>query len=434
MDNSGLYVGLDIGTTSIKVIVAEKVKGQLNVIGVGNAPSNGLSRGVIVDIDQAAEAIKSAVNQAQEKASIEIKDVVVSVPANMLRIEDCNGLITLDDQSREITDEDVQNVVASALGTSLPQEREVIDIQPEEFIVDGFDDIKDPRGMVGVRLEMRGKLITGSKSIMHNLKKAVEKAGLTIISTVLTPLAEGHEMLDDGHQDFGTIIIDLGGGQTTASVIHDHELKYATTDPEGGEYITKDISIVLNTSMENAEKIKRDYGYADSLQASADNEFPVDIVGQAEPKYIDERYLAEIIEARLSQIFDRIKNHLDQIRALELPGGIVLTGGVAALPGIAELAADQFNVNVSVYIPDQMGLRHPSFTAGLSLVSYFSDLSDVDMIVRSAVGATSTKISKLTNAQNNQVPVSSKSEKQKPKTQKKKRGEGIKSFFSDFFD
>lgn len=136
----------------------------------------------------------------------------------------------------------------------------------------------------------------------------------------------------------------------------------------------------------------------------------------------------------MSQIFDRIKNHLDQIRALELPGGIVLTGGVAALPGIAELAADQFNVNVSVYIPDQMGLRHPSFTAGLSLVSYFSDLSDVDMIVRSAVGATSTKISKLTNAQNNQVPVSSKSEKQKPKTQKKKRGEGIKSFFSDFFD
>ena len=141
MDNSGLYVGLDIGTTSIKVIVAEKVKGQLNVIGVGNQPSNGLSRGVIVDIDQAAEAIRSAVNQAQEKASIEIKDVIVSVPANMLRIEPCNGLITLDDQSREITEEDVRNVAASALGTSLPQEREIIDIQPEEFIVDGFDGI-----------------------------------------------------------------------------------------------------------------------------------------------------------------------------------------------------------------------------------------------------------------------------------------------------
>lgn len=202
MDNSGLYVGLDIGTTSIKVIVAEKVKGQLNVIGVGNQPSNGLSRGVIVDIDQAADAIRSAVNQAQEKASIEIKDVIVSVPANMLRIEPCNGLITLDDQSREITEEDVRNVAASALGTSLPQEREIIDIQPEEFIVDGFDGIKDPRGMVGVRLEMRGKLISGSKGIMHNLQKAVTKAGLNIVSTVLTPLAESHVVLNDGEQDW----------------------------------------------------------------------------------------------------------------------------------------------------------------------------------------------------------------------------------------
>ena len=434
MDNSGLYVGLDIGTTSIKVIVAEKVKGQLNVIGVGNQPSNGLSRGVIVDIDQAAEAIRSAVNQAQEKASIEIKDVIVSVPANMLRIEPCNGLITLDDQSREITEEDVRNVAASALGTSLPQEREIIDIQPEEFIVDGFDGIKDPRGMVGVRLEMRGKLITGSKGIMHNLQKAVNKAGLNIMSTVLTPLAESHVVLNDGEQDFGTIIVDLGGGQTTASVIHDHQLKYATTDPEGGTFITKDISIVLNTSMENAEKINRDYGYADSLQASADNEFPVEVVGQSEPTYIDERYLAEVIEARLSQIFDRIKDRLNQIQALDLPGGIVLTGGVAALPGIAELAADQFNTNVRVYIPDQMGLRHPSFTAALSLVSYFADLADVDMIVRSAVGATLTKAPKLSQPEQAQKPVSGKAKKTKKPTQKKKRGEGIKNFFSDFFD
>ncbi|WP_283678881.1 cell division protein FtsA [Lentilactobacillus sp. Marseille-Q4993] len=438
MDNSGLYVGLDIGTTSIKVIVAEKVKGQLNVIGVGNEPSNGLSRGVIIDIDQAAEAIRGAVNQAQEKASIEIKDVVVSVPANMLKIEPCNGLITIDDQSREITGADVRNVAASALGTSLPQEREVVDVQPEEFIVDGFDGIKDPRGMVGVRLEMRGKLITGSKGIVHNLQKAVEKAGLNIVSMILTPLAEGHELLNDGEQDFGTIIIDLGGGQTTASVIHDYELKYAVTDPEGGQFITKDISIVLNTSMNNAEKIKRDYGYADSFQASSDNEFPVEVVGQSEPSYIDEKYLSEIIEARLSQIFDRIKDKLDQVSALDLPGGIVLTGGVAALPGIADLAADQFNTNVRVYIPDQMGLRHPSFSAALSLVSYYSDLSDVELTVRSAVKATMTQAPAVKEPvhPNNKQQAEPVAKQSKPKRQKskKKRGEGFKSFFSDFFD
>lgn len=136
----------------------------------------------------------------------------------------------------------------------------------------------------------------------------------------------------------------------------------------------------------------------------------------------------------MSQIFDRIKDRLNQIQALDLPGGIVLTGGVAALPGIAELAADQFNTNVRVYIPDQMGLRHPSFTAALSLVSYFADLADVDMIVRSAVGATLTKAPKLSQPEQVQTPVSGKAKKTKKPAQKKKRGEGIKNFFSDFFD
>ncbi|WP_172187233.1 cell division protein FtsA [Lentilactobacillus kribbianus] len=437
MDNSGLYVGLDMGTTSIKVIVAEKVKGQLNVIGVGNARSKGLSRGIIVDIDQAAEAIRSAVDQAQEKASIEIQDVVVGVPANMLKIEPCNGLITVDENSREITDQDVHDVAASALITNLPQEREIIDIQPEEFIVDGFDGIKDPRGMVGVRLEMRGKVISGAKGIMHNLYKAVSKAGLNVISMILTPLAESHEILNDGEQDFGTILIDLGGGQTTASVVHDHQLKYVTTDPEGGEFITKDISIVLNTSMDNAESLKRNYGSADSEMASEDRDVPVDVVGQSEPTIIDEKYLSEIIEARVDQIFTRIKERLDKINALRLPGGIVLTGGVAALPGIVELATDKFDINVRLYIPDQMGLRHPSFSAGLSLVAYYSDMSEVDMLSRSAVDASMTQVrkahSQVTNSSNDSSD-GKQTGKQKRQKDNKKRGEGIRKFFSDFFE
>ena len=440
MDNSGLYVGLDMGTTSIKVIVAEKVKGQLNVIGVGNVRSKGLSRGIIVDIDQAAEAIRSAVDQAQEKASIEIKDVIVGVPANMLKIEPCNGLITVDESSREINDQDVYDVSASALITNLPQEREIIDIQPEEFIVDGFDGIKDPRGMVGVRLEMHGKVISGAKGIMHNIAKAVSKAGLNVVSMILSPLAESHEILNDGEQDFGTILIDLGGGQTTASVTHDHQLKYVTTDPEGGEFITKDISIVLNTSMENAESLKRNYGSADSLRASEDRDVPVDVVGQSEQTIIDEKYLAEIIEARLDQIFGRIKGQLDSIDALSLPGGIIITGGVAALPGIVDLAAEKFNTNVRLYVPDQMGLRHPSFSAGLSLVSYYADMSEVDMLSRSAVAGSMTVINKEPSASEPEEPAAKASsndkqpDKKQRQTEKKKRGEGIRKFFNDFFE
>ncbi|WP_203641912.1 cell division protein FtsA [Levilactobacillus andaensis] len=443
MDNSGMYVGLDIGTTSIKVIVAENVKGQMNVIGVGNERSNGVSRGVIVDIDKAAEAIQRAVRQAEEKASIEIHDVIVGIPANMLKIEPCSGMIAIDDQSREITGRDVRSVSAAALIQSLPPEREVVDILADEFVVDGFDGIKDPRGMVGVRLELHGTLFTGPKTIMHNTRKAVEQAGLHLRGTVINPMAQGMMVMNDGEQDFGTILIDLGGGQATAAVIHDHQLKYIDVDQEGGQFITKDISVVLNTSLDSAEKLKRDYGYADSAQASDEDEFPVDVVGQSQPTPISEKYLAEIIEARLDQIFQRLQANLNKVQALELPGGIVLTGGVAALPGITDLATAEFGTNVRVYVPDQMGLRHPSFTLALALVNYFGGLSEIDLLIKSALTG-STQLADETDeirqreqpADNGAVdaPVQSHQKSKATPKPKKKRTEGIKKFFSDFFD
>lgn len=448
MDNSGIYVGLDIGTTSIKVIVAERVKGQMNVIGVGSARSNGLSRGVIVDIDKAAETIRSAVRQAEEKASIEIKKVIAGVPANLVKIERCRGMIAVADESKEINNEDVQNVAAAALVQSLPPEREVLDVIPDEFVVDGFDGIKDPRGMVGVRLEMHGTLFTGPKTIIHNTRKALEKAGLQIEQIVIAPLALSSLVLNDGEQDFGSIIIDMGGGQTTAAVIHDHQLKYTYVDQEGGQYITKDISVVLNTSIENAEKLKRDYGYADAQQASDDELFPVDVVGQSTPEQISEQYLAEIIEARLDQIFDKVKQHLDEIRALELPGGIILTGGVAALPGITDLAAQRFGTRVRVFTPNQMGLRHPSFDEALAVIKYQAALSEVTLLVKSALtgdtrASVALEFADTTSAPSQPATQPKKATKkqsapQAPQEQAdpdhKGTVERVKGFFNHFFD
>ncbi|CAM3172115.1 cell division protein FtsA [Lactiplantibacillus plajomi] len=449
MDNSGIYVGLDIGTTSIKVIVAERVKGQMNVIGVGSERSNGLSRGVIVDIDKAAAAIQSAVRQAEEKASIEITKVVAGVPANLIKIERCRGMIAVADESKEINNEDVKNVATAALVQSLPPEREVLDVIPDEFVVDGFDGIKDPRGMVGVRLEMHGTLFTGPKTIIHNTRKAIEKAGLQIEQIVIAPLALSSLVLNDGEQDFGSIIIDIGGGQTTAAVIHDHQLKYTYVDQEGGQYITKDISVVLNTSIENAEKLKRDYGYADAQQAADDEEFPVDVVGQSTPTQISEQYLAEIIEARLDQIFSKVKQRLDEIRALELPGGIVLTGGVAAIPGITELASQVFGTRVRVFIPNQMGLRHPSFDEALAVIKYQAALSEVAQIVESALtGDTRASVPRdfAEPASVNQAapsqsrpseaaePTKQQSEQAEDRGDKKSGFDRIKGFFNHFFD
>ena len=435
MENSKIYVGLDVGTTSIKVIVAESMNKQLNVIGVGSARSNGLSRGTIVDIDQAVTAIQQAVQQAEQKANIEIKRVVAGIPANLLQIEECQGMIAVADQSKEITSQDVQNVASAALVRNLPPECEILTVLPTEFTVDGFDEIKDPRGMMGVRLEMSGVLFTAPKTMIHNLKKCIEKAGLELSQLVVNPLALGKLALSDGEQDFGSIIIDLGGGQSTAAVIHDHQLKFSVIDQEGGDHITKDISVVLNTSIENAEKAKRDYGNADSLAAS-EEEIPIEVVGQSVPVQVTEKKLAEIIEARLMQVFDRLKTSLDKVDAFDLPGGVIMTGGVTALPGIVDLAKEIFDCPVKLYIPDQMGLRHPSFAQGLGLINYIANLSEVDWLVQSALGNVeqpttetqhSTQMGKTQTAVE-EVPV------KKTKKQSKNGFESLKNFFSNFFE
>ena len=388
MDNSGLYVGLDIGTTSIKVIIAEYVKGQLNIIGSGNTLSAGLNRGVIVDIDQVVDAIKDAVKQAEDKAGVDITDVIVGLPANMLQIEKCQGMISIGDdanRAKEITDEDVQRVTEAALVQNLPPERDVIDIAPDEFVVDDFEGIRDPRGMVGVRLEMKGVMYTGPKTILYNTKKCVERAGLRVQEIVVAPIATAQLALDEGEKDFGAIVIDLGGGQTTAAVVHDHKLKYTYVDQEGGDFVTRDISVVLNTSVENAESLKRNYGLALASGASSEETFAVQVVGKQEPRMVTEEFLAQIIQARLEQIFGKIAQALGKVGALDLPGGIILTGGMADLPGIAELAEEIFGVNVRIFRSNEMGLRIPSYTQVLGLVTYVALQNKVALVVKHTI-------------------------------------------------
>ncbi|RSU07834.1 cell division protein FtsA [Vagococcus entomophilus] len=385
MAKSGIYVGLDIGTTSVKVVVAEYVENQLNIIGVGNAKSKGLNRGIIIDIDKTVESIKQAVKKAEEKSGIQIREVNVGLPANLLDIEKCEGMIAVNSESKEITDEDVKNVSSAAIVRSTPPERQIIALLPQEFKVDGFEGIKDPRGMIGVRLEMKGLVFTGPKTIVHNIKKCVDKAGLYLNELVITPLALAESVLSDGEKEFGTTVIDLGGGQTTAAVMYESELKFTNIEQEGGEFVTKDISVVLNTSLSTAEDLKINYGDAYSERVSANEEFPVDVIGQADPVKIDEQYLSEIIEARVEQIFEKTKNVLNSIDALSLPGGVILTGGAASMPGVVELASDILEANVKLYVPSHMGLRNPVFSNVISIVEYVAQLNDIYRIAQSAV-------------------------------------------------
>ena len=249
MARDGFFTGLDIGTSSIKVLVAEFIDGSMNVIGVSNVKSSGVKDGIIVDIDAAAKSIKTAIEQAEEKAGIVIEQVNVGLPANLLQIEPTQGMIPVSSESKEIKDEDVESVVRSALTKSITPEREVISLVPEEFIVDGFQGIHDPRGMMGIRLEMRGLIYTGPTTILHNIRKTVERAGIQVENIVISPLAMTRAVLNEGEREFGATVIDMGGGQTTVATMRAQELQFTNIYPEGGEYITKDISKVLKTSI-----------------------------------------------------------------------------------------------------------------------------------------------------------------------------------------
>ncbi|MFC6176024.1 cell division protein FtsA [Companilactobacillus huachuanensis] len=449
MDNSEFFVGLDIGTNSIKVVVAESSDDRLSIVGVGSERSEGVSRGVIVDIDKAASAIKRAIKKAETQANISIRDVVVGISANMLQIDKCQGMIAVGSQSKEINENDVRQVMLAAMVQNLPSEREVVSLIPKQFSVDGFNNIRDPRGMIGVRLEMSGVLYTAPKTIVHNTKKAIQKAGLNIIHKVISPMALSQVVLNDGESDFGAVIIDMGAGQTTASVVHDHNLKLSTVDFEGGDYVTHDISVVLNTTVENANQLKLYYGNASADKSATDENISVEVVGKNDPTMISEEYLSEIIEARLNQIFTRLQAPLEDAGALSLPGGIVLTGGVAATPNVEDLAKKIFDVKVRSYVPTQMGMRYPSYSLGLGLVTYASRLNDIGVIADNVVnGAT------IEQGSRPQPQVASEPQKQQQfeqpepmdqtqedqpteaetKPEKGKKMSKFKDFWSKFFD
>ena len=440
---SGIYASLDIGTTSIKVIVTEVFNGQINVIGVGNERSKGLSRGMIIDIDQTAASIQRAVQQAEDKADIKINELIVGIPANDLNMNSCYGSISINQNQQEITNEDVKSVIEKAIEGSLNQGREVLSLRQDEFIVDGFDEIKDPRGMIGNRIEFRGTITSVPRSILHNIRKAVQKAGYGIQNIVLQPYALSQVALSEDERNFGALLVDMGGGQTSVAVIHENQIKHAHVIPEGGEFVTKDISIVLNTSIKNAEKLKRDVGHAFYDNANPERTVSVEVVGQKDLAKFKESYIAEIIEARLEQIFEQLKFSIANVGADQMPVGMIISGGTASLPGIHRLAEDVFNVPVSVYIPDYMSVRYPAFSNAIGLVIAETNLSEIDQLINDTVlvntlsdRSSSSPVQSIIRderqveepVEQTHQPVPANDEDKEPMSNK------LKNFFSGFFD
>lgn len=370
MNSNEIYVSLDIGTSSVKVIIGEMVNDSLNIIGVGNVKSEGLRKGSIVDIDETVHSIKSAIEQAERMIGMEINQVIVGITGNHVSLQPCHGVVAVSSENREISNEDVSRVMDAAKVVSIPPEREIIDIIPKQFIVDGLDEITDPRGMIGVRLEMEGSIITGSKTILHNTLRCVERAGLDILDITLQPLAAGAFALSKDEKSLGVALIDIGGGSTTIAVFEQSYLRATSVLPLGGEHITKDISIGLRTSTEDAEKIKIKYGHAFYDDASEDEVFSVPIIGSDQHQQFNQLEVSDIIEARMEEIFELVQNELKRMGIRDLPGGFVLTGGVANMQGVLDLAQDMFQSRIRIAIPDYIGVREPQYTTAVGLIKY----------------------------------------------------------------
>ncbi|CAM5189461.1 Cell division protein FtsA OS=Ureibacillus acetophenoni OX=614649 GN=ftsA PE=3 SV=1 [Ureibacillus acetophenoni] len=396
MKNQEIYISLDIGSSSIKVLIGEVNNEQLHVIGVGNVKSSGVRKGAIVDINATVQSIRKAIDEAERMTGITINEVVLGIPANQTALQSVKGVVAVNSDNREITDDDLERVIESAQVMSIPPEREVVNLLPKQFIVDNLDEIKDPRGMIGIRLEMDATMITTSKTLLHNVLRCVERSGLKIREIYLQPLAAGYFALTEDEKNQGTAFIDLGGGSTTISVFEDGLLTHAGVVPVGGEHITKDLAIILKTTTEYAEKIKKQFGHAFYDDASEDEIFEVPVSGTDMVDQYNQKFISEIIGVRLEEMFELVLDELARLGVRDLPGGIVISGGVAQLEGVAQLARQVMQTRVRVYTPDYIGVREPAYTTAVGLIKYASmedeyyGRSHSTQVTYAQVGASST--------------------------------------------
>ena len=369
------YVGLDIGTTKISCIIAEtKTAGELNIVGVGNAPSEGLRRGVVVDLEKTVASIQRAVDEAERMAGVPVKGVYAGIAGDHIRSINSRGVIAVSRKDNEIGPADVDRVVEAAKAIAIPMDREIIHVIPQEFIVDDQDGIKDPIGMSGVRLEAEVHIITGAVTSAKNICRSIQRAGLKVHDLVLEPLASSHAVLGRDERDLGVVLLDIGGGSTDVAVFFEGSIRHTAIVPCGGANVTNDIAIGLRTPIDKAEQIKIAYGCALASLVSSSEMVGVPGVGGRADREISRHVLASMIEPRMEEIFAMAnrevkKNHFAEL----LGGGVVLTGGTSLMAGVAELAEQVFEMPVRLGAPEVHGglganVADPRFSTGVGLV------------------------------------------------------------------
>ena len=350
-------VALDIGTSKVCALVAEiSDRGQLEIIGKGTSPMKGTRRGNIINLDQAVDAVKKAVDEAEVMAGLQIESVYVGVSGDHIRSVNSRGVVSVMGKHKEIGREDIDRVIEASKSINVPSELELLHVIPREFVVDGQDGIHDPLGMTAARLEANVHIVTGARTHNQNVLTCVNKAGIAVQELVLEQLAAAEAVLTQDEREMGVLLMDLGGGTTDYAVFLDGNVVHTNVLPVGAGHFTSDISVVLRTPMEDAERIKKRYGCALTSLVTEDDPIEVPTVGGRAPKILSRQELTGILEPRAAEIAKLVYRDLEKVGLeKEIRSGVVVVGGGAEMDGIVEMVEQVFDQQARKGVPRGLG-------------------------------------------------------------------------------
>ncbi|HNV63932.1 MAG TPA: cell division protein FtsA [Smithellaceae bacterium] len=379
-----VLVGLDIGTTKTTAVVGEVTNTGIDIIGIGTSPAKEIRKGAVVNIDNMVESIKTAVDEAEHMSGYRINSVYVGIAGNHVKGQNSLGIVSV--KGREVGEDDVQRAIEASRAIAVPIDREIIHILPQNYVVDGQDGIKDPKGMSGVRLEAKVHIVTAASSAIQNIIKSVNRVGLDIDDIVMEQLAASEAVLSSDEKDLGVAVIDIGGAHTGIAIFAEGSIKHTAILSVGGNYVTSDIATGLRTPLNEAEGIKLKYGCALTSMIAKEETIRVPSVGGREDREVSRQILGRIVEPRMEEILsfafkEVVRSGFEEL----LAAGVVLTGGTALLPGTNELAERVFDMPTRRGNPANVGglydvVNSPEHTVGVGLIVYGSKEMERDSV------------------------------------------------------
>jgi len=373
-ETKDLIVALDIGTSKVVAVVAEMLpEWRFEVLGLGQHESRGMRKGVVVNIETTVNSIQRALEEAELMADCKIRDVFTGIAGSHIRSFNSSGMVAIKD--KEVTATDVARVIETAKAINIPTDQQVLHVLTQEFIVDGQEDIREPIGMSGIRLEVRVHIVTGAVSAAQNIVKCVRRCGLEVQDLILQPLASSLACLTPDEKELGVALVDIGGGTTDIAIFTGGAIRHTAVIPIAGDQITGDVAAALRTPTPDAEEIKLRYGVAKQVLASPDERIEVPGLGDRGPRQLSRQALGAVIEPRVEELFTFVQQVIRESGYDELlSSGIVLTGGTSQMPGVVELAEDIFLKPVRLGVPEYTGsladvVRSPRFSTVMGLLA-----------------------------------------------------------------